>query len=192
MKNSVKIGLLALAIGSVATFSASAQEIEKIEIKSASPIRYSIGIDGGLASGRLNTNYNWSLGGSLQADIPLINNNLYATVNAGYTSVFADKNLNSAPEDINLIPVKAGLKYFPLKDIYIQGEAGVSFILNKDEIGYSNSASFLYAPQIGVLFPIGAKNSIDAGVRYESNTKFTANGSSGNIFGLRVAYAFGL
>jgi len=191
MKNSLKLGLLALAIGSVVSINASAQDTEIIEIQTASAIRYSVGVEGGLTSGSLNTNYNWSLGGSLQADIPLISSNLYATVNAGYTTIFADKNLSPKPKDINLIPVKAGLKYFLIKDIYIQGEAGVSFILNKDEIGYNNAASFLYAPQVGVLFPIG-KNRIDAGVRYESNTKFTANGSSGNIFGLRVAYAFGL
>ncbi|MGN8055050.1 outer membrane beta-barrel protein [Pedobacter sp. 22163] len=191
MKNSIKIGLVALAISSFATFAASAQEIEKIEIKTVSPTRFSVGVDAGLASGRLNTNYNWSLGGSIQADIPLSSNSLFATLNAGYTTVFADKNLSPAPEDINLIPVKAGLKYFLINDIYVQGEAGVSFILNKKDVGYSNSASFLYAPQVGILIPVGEKNRIDAGVRYESNTRFTQSGSSGNIFALRVAYAFG-
>jgi len=46
-----------------------------------------------------------------------------------------------------------------------------------------------HAPQIGVLLPVGNRNYIDAGVRYESNTKFYTDGNSNNFFAIRVAYA---
>lgn len=89
-----------------------------------------------------------------------------------------------------MIPVKAGLKYFPVKNLYIQGEAGVSFIVNKSKIDADKSASFVYAPQVGYLIPLGKGNYLDAGFRFESNSKFYNNGSQANFLGLRVAYAF--
>jgi len=94
--------------------------------------------------------------------------------------------------DIQLIPVKGGLKYFPVKWCYIQGEAGASFLANRDEIGANKSAAFIYAPQVGVLLNIGGKNYIDAGFRFEGNSKFYNGGNTNNFLALRVAYSFNL
>ena len=92
-----------------------------------------------------------------------------------------------------MIPVKAGLKFFPIKDFYIQGEAGAAFALNKSDVGFDKSAAFIYAPQIGYQFPVGGTSFIDAGVRYEGSTKFvsSADDSQVHFFALRLAYAFG-
>ncbi|MFC3559049.1 hypothetical protein [Pedobacter jamesrossensis] len=154
-----------------------------------SSIRYSVGADVGLPLGNFSDAYKWSLGGSIQADIPVLNNILYVTINAGYNNIFADKSVSQFTDDIHLIPVKAGLKFFPVANFYVQGEAGVSFILDQ-KASSEKSASFLYAPQLGYLFPLGGKSNIDAGVRFEGNSKFTRNGSTNNFLGLRVAYAF--
>jgi hypothetical protein len=190
MKNLTKITVLALAFAGL-TFSAKAQTTTSTSTtpstRTNKAIRLSIGPDAGFPVGSLSDTHKWNLGGSVQADFPIATG-LDVTANAGFNNFFGKDNVN----DISLIPVKAGLKYFPVENFYIQGEAGASFIANKDKIGATESTAFTYAPQIGVLFPVGNKNYIDAGIRYESNTKFYTNGNSNNFFGIRVAYAFDL
>ena len=184
MKNQFKsIALLAFLVLSAISLSSNAQSLR-------SPgIRYSIGADGGLPVGNLSDSYKLSLGGSVQADIPIVSTKVYVTINAGYTNIFADENVSSLTPDIHLIPVKAGLKYFPVANFYLQGEAGVSFILNSDANG-SKSAAFVYAPQVGYLIPLGKESNLDAGIRYEANTKFYDAAKNTGYLALRVAYAF--
>jgi hypothetical protein len=191
MKSTLKISALILAFAGF-TFGAKAQTAPT-STKNASGIRLSIGVDAGVPTGKLSDAYNWNLGGSVQADIPVASQ-LFVTVNAGYNNLFA-KNIAGttvSPADIQLLPVKAGLKYFPVNNFYIQGEAGAAFALNKADVGYDNAAAFIYAPQVGIQFPLSGKSYLDAGVRYEASTKFTStvNASKVNFFGLRLAYAF--
>lgn len=189
MKNSIKISVIALSLFSLADLHSNAQTAAKTETY-GSGIRLSIGADAGVPVGSLNDGYSWNLGGSIQADFPIIKDQLYATINGGYNNFFAKNsdNLN----DIHLIPVKAGLKYFPVKCLYIQGEAGASFLTNQGEIGANKSAVFVYAPQVGVLLNVGGGNYIDAGFRFEGDAKFYDGGKTNNFLGLRVAYAFNL
>ena len=195
MKNSIKIAALIVAITG-AHFAANAQTTSSGSNSSTTStgIIYSAGVESGITSGSLRGSHNWNLGGSLQADIPVASQ-LFVTTNAGYQNYFgSDHNFstNLSDADIHLIPVKAGLKYFPASSFYVQGEAGADFALDKSAVGYDKTAAFIYAPQIGVQFPLGGKSFIDAGVRYESSTNFISNDdhSKVNVFGLRVAYAF--
>ena len=189
MKNSIKISAITLSLLSLLSLHSNGQSTTKTETY-GSGIRLSIGADAGVPVGSLNNGYNWSLGGSIQADFPIVRDQLYATINSGYNNFFATNSSNL--NDIGLIPVKAGLKYFPVKWCYIQGEAGASFLTNQNEIGATKSASFVYAPQVGVLLNTGGRNYIDAGFRFEGNTKFYDGGNANNFLALRVAYAFGL
>ena len=160
---------------------------------SSSSVRYSVAVDAGLPTGDFSDTHNWSLGGSLQADIPVAKQ-LFVTVNAGYNNIFG-KTINGTSlkyTDVQLIPAKAGLKYFPIQNVYVQGEAGAAFLVNKSDLAANNSAAFVYAPQVGVVLPVGGKSFIDAGVRFENTQSFYNNGNSFSTFGLRVAYAFGL
>ena len=189
MKNSFKISVAVIALSTLFSLHSNAQTSAKTD-SYGSGIRLSIGADGGIPVGSLNNTYNWSLGGSLQADFPLVKDQLYITLNSGYTNIFA-KNQYNIP-DIQLIPVKAGLKYFIVKQVYIQGEAGVSFLTDKNSLNADKTAAFVYAPQAGVLLNLGGKNYIDAGFRFESNQKFFDGGNTSNFLALRIAYAFGL
>jgi len=196
MKSTFKISALVLAFAGFA-FGAKAQTTSTSTTKTTTSngVILSVGVDGGIPTGNLSNSYNWNLGGSVQADIPVIQHQLFVTVNAGYNNIFGKKNLNGTGLDatnIQLLPVKAGLKFFPVSHFYIQGEAGAAFALNKADLGFDNSATFLYAPQIGYQFALGGKSYLDAGVRYEATTKFNSNidDSKVNFFGLRVAYAF--
>jgi len=156
---------------------------------------YSVALDAGSATGNFNDSHRYSLGGSLQADIPLVKN-LYATVNAGYQNFFGRSNINGtmlSASDLHLLPVKAGIKVFPFSILYIQGEAGAAFALNKSDLNYEKSAAFIFAPQVGLQLPVGGSNNyLDLGFRYENSTRFTSNidRSKLNYVGLRLAYAF--
>ena len=197
MKNSLKISAIALAFTAFA-FTAKAQTITPSTTTSTTTptgVRFSIGVDAGIPTGNLSNSYNWNLGGSVQADIPVVSNQLFVTVNAGYDNIFGKKNLDGTGIDatnIQLLPVKAGLKFFIVPNFYIQGEAGAAFVLNKSDINANNSAAFIYAPQLGYQFQLGGNNYIDAGVRYEASTKLNSNddNSKVNFVGLRVAYGF--
>ena len=191
MKMTHKIGVVTALLVTIA-FSSKAQTTPSSDKQE---FRLSIGPDAGVPLGNFSNAYNWNFGGSIQADIPIIRN-LYVTVNAGYDNFFV-KN-GQLPDQIpsrnmEVIPVKAGLKYFPFgKLFYVQGEAGASFLADKSDVGADKAAAFVYAPQIGVLLPNASKNYIDIGFRFEGTSSFYNGGSSNNFLGLRVAYSFAL
>ena len=204
MKSTLKISALVLAFAGL-TLGAKAQTATKTTTSTTSSsnvVILSIGADAGIPTGNLSNAYNFTIGGSVQADIPVAQN-LFVTVNAGYNSIQGKNNytiitpngqVSGDVTNIQLLPVKAGLKYFVVPHLYVQGEAGAAFLLNKSDLGFDKSAAFVYAPQVGYQFPVGGKSFIDAGVRFESSTKFVTgvDDSKVNFFGLRVAYAFGL
>jgi hypothetical protein len=191
MKTKVKIGIVAALLVS-STLVGKAQTTPSMTA-GKQEFRLSIGPDAGIPLGNLSNGYNWNFGGSVQADIPVVNN-LYVTVNAGYNNFFVKKDqADVVDKNLQLIPVKAGLKYFPAGNIfYVQGEAGAAFLANKSDLGADKSAGFVYAPQIGVLLKLADKNYIDVGFRFESTSAFYNGGSTNNFLGLRVAYSFGL
>ncbi|HWZ36199.1 MAG TPA: hypothetical protein VNW51_08580 [Mucilaginibacter sp.] len=193
MKSTFKITALVLAFAGL-TFGAKAQS-NPTSTKTTG-IRYSIGADAGIPTGNLSDSYNWNLGGSLQADIPVAKQ-LFVTVNAGYNNLFAKDvtvaGVTAKGTNLQLLPVKAGLKYFPVGNFYVQGEAGASFLLNKSDFaGVDNSTLFTYAPQVGYQFPLGGSSFLDAGVRFENTTKLYSNidDSKLHFVSLRVAYGF--
>ena len=195
MKTKHKVGLAALASLVFLAYAGKtkAQDAPNPKTASKQEFRLSVGPDAGLPVGDFKDAYNWMIGGSVQADIPVIQS-LYVTVNAGYNNFFIKDELKQAGgKNMQLIPVKAGLKYFPVGDIfYIQGQAGVSFLANKSDLQADKSAAFVYAPQIGALVRLAPKNYLDIGVRWEGTSSFYDGGSSANFLGLRVAYSFGL
>jgi hypothetical protein len=194
MKNTVKITALVLALAG-STLGAKAQTNPTSTKTTATGIRYSIGVDAGIPTGKLSDSYNWNLGGSIQAEAPIAKQ-LFVTLNAGYNNIFGKDVTVGATTvkatDIQLLPVKAGLKYFAVSNFYVQGEAGAAFVLNKTKIGADNSVAFIYAPQIGYQFPLSGSSFLDAGVRYEASTKLNSNvnDSKVNFVALRVAYGF--
>src|ERR1700743_301082 len=126
MKNASKLTVLTVAIVSLFTFGAKAQSIPAnttTTTTTGSGIRLSVGPDAGLPLGKFKDAYDWSIGGSIQADFPIVKDQLYLTVNGGYQNFFA-KEVNGVKlgQDLELIPAKAGLKFFIVPSFYIQGE----------------------------------------------------------------------
>lgn len=189
---------LALAFAGI-TFAAKAQS------STEQAFHLSIGLNGGLPIGEIKTNYSYSLGGLLQADIPVYSvKKLFVTISAGYTSIvgagtltgetIAGPTLTSytyTPANIELLPVKFGLKYFVSSRIFLQGEAGVTLLLDKSDVSETHSMAFAYAPQIGYRLPLASGSVIDAGFVYDAVTGFSENDTNKiSLLQLRVSYGF--
>jgi hypothetical protein len=164
-------------------------------VRPGNKIVYSAGVIGAISTGKFSNTHQWGLGGNIQADIPIAQD-LYGIIDAGFVNFFGrEVTKNSTRHNISdaqLVPVKLGAKYVVLGVFYIQGEAGVSFALNKKKLNYERSAAFVYAPQIGIRLPLTAENSLDIGVLYERSTEFknAFKDSKINFFALKVSYPF--
>ena len=124
----------------------------------------------------------FGFGGSLQYQHPVAAN-LVLTGSAGYTS-FQSKEVLGVKLKTGAIPVKAGARYYFGENIFAGAELGASFS-TEDE----GSTGFVYAPGIGVDFPVSDKGSIELGARYEG---WSYDGGTNGFIGLRLAYNFGL
>ncbi len=153
-------------------------------------IRYSAGIESSLSLGYLAKKYDGGVGVSFQADFPVVESELYATVNTGYHNIFTKGTYAHLVDDLRLVPAKAGLKYFYRGNLYVQTEIGFSFLLNKTKCVEGKNAAFVYAPQVGMIFYLHDKSFLDAGLRFESNSKFYHCDHYNNFIGFRVAYGF--
>jgi len=200
MTQNRKIGIVTALFVSFA-FSTHAQDPAQTAPSSSSgsnkEFRLSVGPEFGLPIGNFSSSYSWIFGGSIQADIPIVNN-LYAVVNLGYDDAFVKTHPEAdfPSRNLQLIPAKGGLKYFVFSDlIYVQATAGVTFLGNHSDAEASKTSSFTYSPQVGVLIKLAPKSYIDAGFYYQQYTSnFWNSGSAGtlNSLGLRLAYSFGL
>jgi hypothetical protein len=82
---------------------------------------------------------------------------------------------------VDFIPLKLGVKIFPVQRLYISGEAGAAF-----GVGNHNSGtSFVYAPGVG----IGTDAGLDFGLRYEG---YARNAHNLGQVALRIAYGWTL
>jgi len=192
MKMKSKIGIVTVLLVSFA-FASKAQTSTPAGSTSSSDKewRISVGPETGIPTGNYANGYGWFVGGSAQLDIPVYRG-LYVTVTGGYDDILAKKGPNI---NVQVIPVKAGLKYFFWKDlVYVQAQAGATFLGNKTDLNADKSAAFTYTPGVGVLLKLAPKNYLDLGVRWEETASFynTGGGNSYGLVALRVAYSFGL
>lgn len=82
--------------------------------------------------------------------------------------------------DIGLVPLKAGLKYFPARNVYAAAEVGVGIATQ-----HGQETSFVFSPSVGLAFAQG----FDISMKYENFT--TYNGYLQQL-ALRLAYGFKL
>ncbi|MES1222759.1 MAG: hypothetical protein ABUT20_45115, partial [Bacteroidota bacterium] len=79
---------------------------------------------------------------------------VYGISNIGFTNFFgkeATKNdTRYSVTDARFLPATMGIKYFPVGVFFVQGEAGLSFALNKSSLGYDRNVAFIYSPQVGI------------------------------------------
>lgn len=144
--------------------------------------RLGIGLSAGIPT---TDGYKFAFGGDLRLQQDFTSN-VSGIVSVGYNTF----SLESAPatsstvDNIDFIPVKAGIKVFPVARFYFSGEVGAGFGTRD-----GSKTAFIYAPGIGV----GTNTGIDIGLRYEGMTGNSTIGlkNPGQV-ALRLAYGFNL
>jgi len=126
--------------------------------------------------------YNIGTGASAKFETPIVSP-LSLSVTAGFTAVFYKSsplfNNGSGGSD-EFAPLKLGLKYYLVQNVYAEGEGGTAIELNHNK---QDLTAFAFG--LGFLAPINEKRSLDISFRYEDwqgQLRQTA---------LRFAYRFG-
>ncbi|QEC75636.1 hypothetical protein [Mucilaginibacter ginsenosidivorax] len=125
--------------------------------------------------------YQDGLGGTIRAEFPLTPA-LHATASVGYVvyhsnlrylyltptqlSNYAGPSNTSSPPPYKYVPLKAGLRYYYVKCLFVSAEAGDAL-----KIGHEAKASFIYSGGAGAAVPFGVHHALDIGFRYESGYK---------------------
>lgn len=155
-----------------------------------SKFRFGIGVDGLVPVGGLTNTENFGLGITPRLQYN-VNKNFSLTFTSGFYHFFSKKIPLTAPLSdgssvivsdykLQIIPVKGGLKYFVLPDLYLAAEAGAGFEVEDG----GGPVDLVLSPSVGFT-----SKSWDIGLRYENF--HNSNGSAG-IFGVRIAYGFKL
>ena len=141
------------------------------------PLKLGIAIIPGVS---LNNPAGFVLGADARLQHDFGNSNVSWIITTGYTHFFETKQNGIVMfPTTSFIPIKAGLKVFPAKNVYVAGELGVGLGI---ESGVGTS--FVYSPSVGVIV---AKD-WDLSIKYEHFTKY----SETQQLALRVAYGFKL
>ena len=144
--------------------------------------RLGLGLEGGYVTKNFS---NFELGGTARLQYDLASN-LSLTLTPGFYHFFAKDGQGQITDkgvyynDLNMIPVKVGIKSFFAPNFYLSAETGAGFELN-----HAQEAKLILSPGIGYA----GNKGLDFGLRYEN---FSGNHSSYGIIGLRVAYGFKL
>jgi hypothetical protein len=176
-------------------FAASAQTLTV-----ADSLRVGAGIEGLAGVGTLGKAYSGGVGVSVRLDVPL-SSKIYVTGSVGYNNFFASATADTSLQSVKgvstpsfkTVPLKLGIKWFPFKKFYIQGEAGETILLNKNQVYALYNSAFTWSPQFGVVCPLRKHRAyIDAGIRFEGVSSFYNDNSTYNFWALHVAYTFNL
>jgi len=137
------------------------------------PLRMGIGVNAGST---LKSPVRTTLGADLRLQQSL-GEGVSGILTTGYYQFFKANKYNKG---FGIVPLKVGLKYFPVKNVYIAGEVGAGFGTRSGA-----NVSFVYSPSFGLAFGDG----FDASLKYES---FTGYNGYANQLALRIAYGFKL
>jgi hypothetical protein len=96
---------------------------------------------------------------------------------SGYYNFFAKGDVN---QDLHIIPIKAGAKWFFTPGWYVDGEAGVGIETNE-----GGNTKLLLSPGVGYA----SNSGLDISANYQN---FSGQSFSFGIVGLRIAYGFKL
>jgi hypothetical protein len=183
LKTATKWIAAAAAIVILATGTqAQAQTTTRRGTDSKNVFRLGLGLEGGYVTKNFS---NFELGGTARLQYDLANN-ISLTLTPGFYHFFAKDGEAQVTEkgiytnDLNMIPVKAGIKSFFAQNFYISAEAGAGFELN-----HAKETKLILSPGLGYA----GNKGFDLGLRYEN---FSGNHSNYGIIGLRVAYGFKL
>lgn len=105
-----------------------------------------------------------------------VSQNVYLTGTIGYQSYAPDRNSFVGAEygRITMVPLKAGVRFYPVKNIFLTGNAGLGLI--RDETIDARESRFAYDIGAGLKFLI-----FHASVHYDGWQRKNTNGGSNSV-----------
>lgn len=104
-----------------------------------------------------------------------VSENFGITADAGYTALF----VKNGGDQVNLIPIRAGIRYYPSAEFFLAGKAGVGILTGNGSststTAYSFGAGYVFSPKM------------DVSASYDGYSK---NGSF-SLINVRLGYTFG-
>jgi len=122
--------------------------VSKIQAQENKPaetgFRFAAGINVGLPTGDFGDSHSFGIGVEAQPEY-LLSNKLSVYGSAGYTNFFGKKISGFKIDNVGLIPILAGAKFYPAPKFFVGAKAGLGILTGS---GDSESA-FDYQPQVG-------------------------------------------
>jgi hypothetical protein len=134
------------------------------------------GVNSGPATGEA---FKYTLDGDIRAEKRL-STSVTGTLSAGFTHFFEKDHFRGFSlygSPYNVIPVKAGIKYFVGHQFYLGGELGAGFAFEQW------GTSFIWSPSAGLAF----NNGLDLSLRYEDFTQSPATKAVSLRLGYNIA-----
>ena len=158
----------------------------------AQKFKLSVGPEVAIPTGNSSNISSVGVGGYLKLE-QAITQKIAVTETAELTTFFGKKFLGERSQNLNYLPIKLGLKYYPSESFYGEGQAGLAFPINN-----GNKSNFTWA--IGAGSFVKSNNNgaqFDFGLRYQAISNIVRNsfqsdkGTNFSYFALRVGYTLG-
>jgi len=153
----------------------------KAQTTPAKALNFNIGLETGVPTGAESPRGTFELGGTARLQYG-VSNSFAITLTSGLYNFFGKEKPNGTGPypDLDVIPLKAGIKAFFSPNIYLGAEAGAGFVQN------NGNTKFIWSPAIGY-----ASKRWDVGLRYESfSGDHNGTDITYGLVGLRLAYGF--
>ncbi len=169
--------------------------LSSITVFAQSPVKFGIGIEGGVPTGSASDGYSANAGVSLNVRVPLPVTNLDIIGSVGYQQWFVKGDVKDALESVGnelgynwdvknpgLLPIRVGAQYgFGPSPFYVKFDLGPAFTVKEMTDNADSGTLMSYSPGLGVKF-----GPLNAEVKYDIYSK---NGTT-SFFGVKLAYFF--
>ena len=144
--------------------------------------QFGAGIRAGLPVGDFGDTHSFGIGGELQGEYGF-SKNFSGIITSGFTHFFGKTetigSITVEYEGVGLIPVIAGLRYYPSNNIFLGAQAGVGILTGNGD----SEAGFNWQPQVGF-----STEHFQVALNYNGLTK---DGSTLGHIGLTGIFKFG-
>jgi hypothetical protein len=177
MKNVSKLVAVAVLSAGMLFASQAKAQMAPATTPTPSPVQVNIGIEGGVVSGRETSEHGAILGGAIQLE-KFTGPSFAMTLSTGFDHFFdkTDAYTGADYPNLDIIPVKLGIKEFFVPNVYIGAEVGAGFVL------LNGNVKFIGTPAIGWTSP---DHAWDVSARFENYFGTYDYG----FFGLRLSHS---
>ncbi|PWS30462.1 hypothetical protein [Pedobacter paludis] len=120
--------------------------------------------------------YKLLLGGAVQIYFPVKQRVVFLTVNTACQELIRENKASSILKNPRILPLKVGIKFLPVEQIYLHADLGASFVFNKTPASFDRTALLVFSNELGYHVAIPGGNVAEAGLVFHRNAALIADG----------------